>query len=150
MIPTSLCCVLDIQHKKMPAGSPMNHIRPKFALSAVVRIQSIANILPDFQIPQLHSYKAFVSNSRSFLIHLVSRRTWKRQNSYRDPASCFKVPWSSWPSLWLFPGLPGTPSWEAVLPRPRGSLGGTQPRNPFGSFLDVSEFLDLYDSFLVF
>ena len=26
------------------------------------------------------------------------------------PPSCFRVPWSSWPSFWLFPGLPINPS----------------------------------------
>ena len=34
-----------------------------------------------------------------------------------SPPSCFKVPWSSWLSFWLFPELPGTPatSWRKAL-----------------------------------
>ena len=33
-----------------------------------------------------------------------------------DPPSCFKAAWSSWPSFWLFPGIPGKPSNAALLP----------------------------------
>ena len=35
----------------------------------------------------------------------------------RTSPSCFKVPWSSWPSFWLFSGLPGTPSRDLLLRR---------------------------------
>ena len=28
-----------------------------------------------------------------------------------------KAPWSSWPSFWLFPGLPGTPLRDLLLRR---------------------------------
>ena len=31
------------------------------------------------------------------------------------PPSCFKVLWSSWPSSWLFPGLPVNPSKLLIL-----------------------------------
>ena len=30
------------------------------------------------------------------------------------PPSCFVVPWSSWPSFWLVPGLLGAPSCEVL------------------------------------
>ena len=30
-------------------------------------------------------------------------------------SSCFKIPWSSWPSFWLFPRLSRTPSRDLRL-----------------------------------
>ena len=36
--------------------------------------------------------------------------TWQGRKARGRPPSCFKVPWSSWTSFWLFPGLPVNPS----------------------------------------
>ncbi len=34
----------------------------------------------------------------------------KSKRARGEPPSCFRIPWSSWPSSWPFPGFPGTPS----------------------------------------
>ena len=59
----------------------------------------------------------------------------KGKRARGDPPSCFKVPWSYWPSFWLFPGNPVNPSNLLILQQdeigpPEETLG--RPRKPEG------------------
>jgi hypothetical protein len=44
---------------------------------------------------------------------MTARRNREKQHSQGDPHKIF-ILWSFWPSFWLFPGLPGTPSWDLL------------------------------------